>query len=114
MSESRFDFLKDLVATVPDVQGEEDLADTPTPRSSSSNQAFQFPNPSVPGTSSSSHRNPASSALGAPPSQEEDEDQESEDDEDDDDEQESEPPKIAGMYTSCVTQPNITSLLIDL
>lgn len=62
MAEQRFDFLKDLVSTVPDVQGEEDLLETPTPRSSASNQAFVYPNPGGPKVST-----PPSSALGAAP-----------------------------------------------
>lgn len=70
MSEGRFDFLKDLVVTVPDVQGEEDLAETPTPtpRSSASNQQFVYPTTS--GSSAQRHSfsgTTASSALGAPP-----------------------------------------------
>lgn len=54
MAEKRFDFLKDLVATVPDVQGDEDLVETP--RSSASNTAFVFPSTSA--AASSAVRDP--------------------------------------------------------
>jgi len=64
MAESRFDFLKDLVSSVPDVQGEEDLAETPTPRSVTSNQGFVYP--SVAATAApSSHRNSGTTTAAA-------------------------------------------------
>lgn len=94
-SESRFDFLKDLVATVPDVQGEEDLAETPNPRSSSvSNSAFVYPTMPVPGTSSRNSGPLPSSALGAP--DEAVEEEEEDDDDDDEQPQQYEHQKIAG------------------
>jgi hypothetical protein len=71
LGEQRFDFLKDLVATVPDVQGEEDFAETPTPTptpssaavaGSSSTSAFVYPTPQ-PSVG-------ASAALGAAPGDE--------------------------------------------
>lgn len=43
MSEQRFDFLKDVVQAVPDVQGDEEIAETP--RSAVSDGAFVFPPP---------------------------------------------------------------------
>lgn len=49
LAEHRFDFLKELVSTIPDVQGEEESAETP--RSSSSNSPFVFPPPSSTATS---------------------------------------------------------------
>lgn len=61
MAEQRFDFLKDLVATVPDVQGEEEnLAETP--RVSSSHNPFTFP-----ASASSSNSGGSSVHLSMPP-----------------------------------------------
>jgi hypothetical protein len=90
MSENRFDFLKDLVATVQDVQGEEDLAETPTPCSSASNQQFVYP--PVLGSSSSGVRGTPSFALGAPPPQESESEQEN-----NEEDQQYPPQQIAGM-----------------
>jgi len=63
MAESRFDFLKDLVSAVPDVQGEEDLAETPTPRSVTSNQGFVYPTAAT--ASPSSRNSPSAAATGS-------------------------------------------------
>jgi hypothetical protein len=91
MSENRFDFLKDLVATVQDVQGEEDLAETPTPCSSASNQQFVYP-PVLGSSSSSGVRSTPSFALGAPPPQESESEQEN-----NEEDQQYPPQQIAGM-----------------
>ncbi|ODN00376.1 Dr1-associated corepressor [Orchesella cincta] len=62
MAEQRFDFLKDVVSAIPDVQGDEDAE---TPRSTISNTAFVFP-PSSSSTSSSSAPQTPSSATPTP------------------------------------------------
>jgi len=58
LAEHRFDFLKELVATVPDVQGDEESAETPTPRSSGSNTPFVYPPPSSTVTSAAANTGP--------------------------------------------------------
>jgi len=70
MAEQRFDFLKDVVSSIPDVQGDEDAAETPTPRSAVSNSSFVFPASSTAtSTASSSSAPQLPTSSGAPSSQ---------------------------------------------
>ena len=65
MSEQRFDFLRDLVSSVSDVQGDEDSPDLNTPRTggSAAEPAFNFPSQSQ-GPSTSSAAAAATSSSG--------------------------------------------------
>lgn len=64
MAEQRFDFLKDVVSAIPDVQGDEDAE---TPRSTVSNTAFVFPTSTATSSSSTSSSAPQT-PTSAPPS----------------------------------------------